>query len=102
MELDFEHMTPVLSILVPLFIFLSGALWALLRWSFNASIKINRLDMETNFKKWMKSMETNIKADIKELYSDKVNQMEVEKDIERLQGDVKEMKKTIESLRTGG
>ncbi len=70
-----------------------------LKWSFSASLKLSTAKMEKNFQKWMDTMEDNIKANMKELYSDKVNQAETEKDIERLQGDVIEMKKEIKELR---
>lgn len=70
-----------------------------LKWSFNTSLKLSQVTMETSFKGWMDTLETNIKKNMKELYSDKVNQAETEKDIERLQGDVIEMKKEIKELR---
>lgn len=101
MEFDFEHMMPVIAISVTLIIFLSGAVAGWLKWSFNTSIKLSQTDIETNVKGWMDSMETNIKSDMKELYSDKVNQAETDKDIERLQGDVIELKKEVRRLQSG-
>lgn len=99
MEFDFDHMMPILSILVTVVIFICGAIATWLKWSFSTSIKLSQTNIETNVKDWLDKTEENIKADIKEIYSDKVNQAEVEKDIERLQSDVKELKKTIESMR---
>lgn len=82
----FSIIMPILAIIViPLALY-----------SFKASLRISEQTMEKNFKSWMNTMEGNLKTFIKESYSDKVNQAETTKDIERLDADIERIREEID------
>jgi len=103
MEFNFKEMVPILSILVAVMIFIAGILIAWMKWSFKASIDLaisEEVDAaKTDIKSWMDSLERNLKTHTKDLYSDKIDQAGTSKDIERLQGDIKELKKDRDDMR---
>lgn len=70
MGFDLDNMLTIIGMLITITVFISGGIAVLLRWSFNAKIELAQNDIETATKGWMDTMESNIKADIKELYSD--------------------------------